>query len=81
MDGIEERYTQDTSTNWSYPLKKELKSYRTTDRHSADTVLLSFRLPAELHANFSALCRRKGISNSNILRNLMAAFLEAAAND
>jgi predicted DNA-binding protein len=62
-------------------MRKICVPHRKTDRHSSDTVALTFRVPTELRTNFSALCHNKGLSSSTVLRGLMTAFLRAAQND
>lgn len=50
------------------------------DRHPAGMVVLSLRVPADLRESFSRECDRRGMSNSDVLRKLMAAYLRRAAN-
>ena len=60
---------------------KGFTSSQKSDRHRAGTVTLSIRVPAALRANFASYCHGQGLSSSDVLRNLMSAFLKAAKND
>jgi len=70
-----------TSTNRSLNVPKPSTLTKQSDRHRAGHVILSFRVPGELRSRFATHCHDRGVTPSDVLRELMAAILKVAKHE